>query len=103
MLKKSISIVVISILVLTLVFPILCIVKADTIKLVVSLGADLTKKQQDQILKFMEVERDEISIIETTIEEEAKYLKNTPAIKHIGNKTISSAQWKDWIKMKVYQ
>jgi uncharacterized protein YpuA (DUF1002 family) len=91
MLKKSISIVVISILVLTLVFPILCIVKADTIKLVVSLGADLTKKQQDQILKFMEVERDEISIIETTIEEEAKYLKNTPAIKHIGNKTISSA------------
>ena len=34
--KKSISIVVISILVLSLVFPILCIVKADTIKLVVS-------------------------------------------------------------------
>ena len=34
--------------------------------------------------------KDEISIIETTIEEEAKYLKNTPAIKH-RNKTISSA------------
>ena len=43
----------------------------------------------------------EISIIETTIEEEAKYLKNTPAIKHIGNKTISSALVERLDKMKI--
>ncbi len=91
MLKKIVSIVIISALVLTLVFPILSLVKADTIKLVVSLGADLTEAQQEKILAFMEVKREDVDIIETTIEEEAKYLKDTPAIKHIGNKTISSA------------
>lgn len=89
--KKIISILIIAALVLTLVFPILNIVRADTIQLVVSLGADLTKEQQDQILEYMDVEREDVSIIETTIQEEAHYLKDTPAIQHIGNKTISSA------------
>lgn len=89
--KKIISILIIAALVLTLVFPILNIVRADTIKLVVSLGADLTKEQQEQILDYMDVEREDVNIIETTIQEEAHYLKDTQAIEHIGNKTISSA------------
>ena len=89
--KKVISILIIVILAATFIFPILNMVRADTIQLVVSLGADLTKEQKNKILDYMGVDKDDVKIIETTIQEEAEYLKGTAAIKHIGNMTISSA------------
>src|SRR5690554_3029850 len=89
--KRIISIIIIATLLMTFIFPILSIVRADTINKVVSLGANLTQQQQDQILDYMDVNKDEVHLIKTTIQEEAEYLKDTPAIEHIGNKTMSSA------------
>lgn len=89
--KKVISILVIVALVAMFIFPILSVVRADTVELVVSLGADLTKEQKNDILDYMDVDKDNVKIIETTIQEEAEYLRDTAAINHIGNMTISSA------------
>ena len=74
-----------------LIMPIGNMVKADEIQPVVSLGADLTKEQEQQILKLMDIQSEDVHLIRVTIQEEAEYLKGTSAIDKIGNKTMSSA------------
>jgi uncharacterized protein YpuA (DUF1002 family) len=58
---------------------------------VVSLGADLTSKQQEQILDLFGVEADEVKIIHVTNQEERDYLEGLVSDKKIGTRAISSA------------
>lgn len=58
---------------------------------VVSFGADLTSKQQEQILKQFGVSEDEVDIIMVTIEDVKDHLSGVATDKQIGTKAISSA------------
>lgn len=89
--KKIVSVLIIAALLMTFIFPILSIVSADSIQAVVSLGADLTEEQQDQMLDFMNVTKEKVNLIEVTNQEEAEYLKDTAAADQIGSRAISSA------------
>lgn len=58
---------------------------------VVSLGADLTSKQQEEVLKQFGVSEDEVNIITVTIAEVKDHLSGIATDKQIGTKAISSA------------
>ncbi len=58
---------------------------------VVSLGADLSPKQQEEILEYFDVKRDEVRLIEVTNQEERDYLSGLISDKQIGTRAISSA------------
>ncbi|MGI5902526.1 MAG: DUF1002 domain-containing protein [Desulfitobacteriia bacterium] len=84
--KKSLSILLIITLLIT-VFPHLALAgKGD----VVSLGVDLTQEQRKEILKEFDVTEDEVNIIEVSIQDVKKYLENASS-KEIGTKAYSSA------------
>lgn len=89
--KKIVSVLIIVVLLMTFIFPILSIVSADSIQAIVSLGADLTQDQRNQMLDFMNVTKEEVDLIEVTNQEEAAYLKDTTAADKIGSRAISSA------------
>lgn len=91
MIKKVRSISLIAISLLLLIFPMINTVRADSIQAVVSLGADLTQEQREQMLNFMNVNKKEVNIIEVTNQEEANYLKDTAAADQVGSRAISSA------------
>ncbi len=91
MIKRMLSISLIAIFLLSLIFPMINIARADSIQAVVSLGADLTQEQREQMLDFMDVNKEEVNIIEVTNQEEADYLKDTAAADQIGSRAISSA------------
>lgn len=91
LMKKTVGIILIAVLLLSLAFPIINSTKADSIQAVVSLGADLTQEQREQMLNFMNVNPEEVNIIEVTNQEEANYLKDTAAANQIGSRAISSA------------
>jgi uncharacterized protein YpuA (DUF1002 family) len=57
---------------------------------VVSLGADLTQEQRQQMLNLFGVKEDEVTIIEITNQEERDYLEGLVSDKTIGTKAISS-------------
>lgn len=61
--------------------------KAD----VVSFGADLTSKQQGEILKEFGVSEDEVNIIKVTIQDVKDHLEGIATDKQIGTNAISSA------------
>lgn len=63
-------------------------VQADAFK-VVTLGADLSSKQKEDMLKYFGVNRQEANVIEVTNAEEAKYLSGVASAKEIGTKSIS--------------
>ncbi|WZL79657.1 DUF1002 domain-containing protein [Eubacteriales bacterium mix99] len=63
----------------------------DEGKTVVSLGANLSADQKEQILKLFGVKREEAEIIEVTNQEERSYLEGMVSDKKIGNRAISSA------------
>ncbi|MDW8800445.1 DUF1002 domain-containing protein [Clostridium sp. A1-XYC3] len=63
-------------------------VHADAFK-VVTLGADLSSKQKEDMLKYFGVNRQEASVLEVTNAEEAKYLAEVASAKEIGTKSIS--------------
>ncbi len=66
-------------------------VHADAFK-VVTLGADLSNEQKEQMLKYFGVTRKEANVIEVNKEEEDKYLAGGVATrKQIGTKSISCA------------
>jgi uncharacterized protein YpuA (DUF1002 family) len=58
---------------------------------VVSFGADLTQKQQEQMLRFFQVKEDDVMILTVTNKEERDYLKGLAPEKQIGTRAISSA------------
>lgn len=64
--------------------------KADAFK-VVTLGADLTKEQKEEMLKYFGVDRKEANVLEVTNEEEKKYLGDVASSKQLGTKAISSS------------
>ncbi|ADF99447.1 conserved hypothetical protein [Clostridium botulinum F str. 230613] len=65
-------------------------VYADAFK-VVTLGADLTNEQKEEMLKYFGVTRKEANVIEVNKEEEDKYLAGVATRKQIGTKSISCA------------
>lgn len=56
---------------------------------VVTLGADLTKDQKNQMLKYFNVNEKEANILEVTKAEEDKYLGDVATAKQIGTRSIS--------------
>jgi len=58
---------------------------------VVSLGADLTASQQEDMLREFGVSRDDVNIITVTIKDVEEHLKGVATKKQIGTKAISSA------------
>lgn len=56
---------------------------------IVTLGADLTDQQKEEMLQYFNVTEEDASIIEITIEEESKYLSGIASKSQIGNKSIS--------------
>ena len=82
------------ILIFTLVFPMTALADGEDSPqgdIVVSLGGDLTDKQQNQMLDLFGVERDEVKVLKVSIDEERKYLGGLIADDVIGKRTISSA------------
>lgn len=65
-------------------------VYADAFK-VVTLGADLTSKQKEEMLKYFNVSKQEANVLEVNIAEETKYLSGLASAKEIGTKSISSS------------
>ncbi|NFI06678.1 DUF1002 domain-containing protein [Clostridium botulinum] len=65
-------------------------VYADAFK-VVTLGANLTNEQKEEMLKYFGVTRKEANVIEVNKEEEDKYLAGVATRKQIGTKSISCA------------
>lgn len=65
-------------------------VYADAFK-VVTLGADLTNQQKEDMLKYFGVTRKDANVLEVTKQEEDKYLKGVASQKQIGTKSISCA------------
>lgn len=61
---------------------------ADAYK-VVTLGADLTKQQKEDMLKYFGVTKEEANILEVNRDEEIKYLSGVASEKQIGTKSIS--------------
>ncbi|MEF9934476.1 MAG: DUF1002 domain-containing protein [Clostridium sp.] len=61
---------------------------ADSFK-VVTLGADLSNEQKQQMLKHFGVTKKDANILEVTKKEEDKYLKDIATAKQIGTKSIS--------------
>lgn len=58
---------------------------------VVSLGADLSEKQQQEMLELFGVKEDEVRILKVTNQEERDYLKGLAPESKIGTRAISSA------------
>ncbi|KEI80993.1 DUF1002 domain-containing protein [Clostridium botulinum] len=65
-------------------------VYADAFK-VVTLGADLTNEQKEEMLKYFGVTRKEANVMQVNKEEEDKYLAGVATRKQIGTKSISCA------------
>ncbi len=61
---------------------------ADSFK-VVTLGADLTKEQKSEMLKYFNVGEKDANILEVNKSEEEKYLANIASASQIGTKSIS--------------
>jgi len=59
-------------------------------KEIVSLGADLTPKQQEEMMEYFGVNPNTTKVIKVTNEEERKYLKGLVPDKQIGSRAISS-------------
>ncbi|MGV8981573.1 DUF1002 domain-containing protein [Clostridium sp.] len=63
-------------------------VYADSYKSV-TIGADLTNQQKDDMLKYFDVDRNSASVVEVTSNEEKQYLGDTVSKEQLGNKSIS--------------
>ncbi|MGL4109072.1 DUF1002 domain-containing protein [Clostridium sp. LP20] len=63
---------------------------ADSFK-VVTLGANLTDPQKNEMLKYFGVTKNDANILEITSEEEYKYLGKVANASQLGNKSISSS------------
>lgn len=63
-------------------------VYADAFK-IVTLGADLTNQQKEDMLKYFGVTKEEANVLEVNRDEEVKYLGNVASEKQIGTKSIS--------------
>lgn len=63
---------------------------ADSFK-VVTLGADLSQSQKDEMLKYFNVTKNDANILEITSKEEYDALGNVASASQLGNKSISSS------------
>ncbi|BDR67311.1 DUF1002 domain-containing protein [Clostridium tetani] len=87
--KKSISKVLVLFLALSIVFAAPGKkVYADAYK-VVTIGADLTQSQKEDMLKYFKVNKKEVNLLEVTKKEEDKYLNGIATQKEIGTRSIS--------------
>jgi len=85
--KKGIAVLIILTLLVTIMSPAAFAGKAD----VVSLGADLSKAQQEEMLREFGVSPDDVNIIEVTIQDVTEHLSGIATRDQIGNHAISSA------------
>jgi len=65
--------------------------KADQVKKVVSLGANLSEQQKNEMLALFGVNKDDVQILEVTNDEERSYLEGLVSDEKIGTRAISSA------------
>lgn len=63
---------------------------ADSFKSV-TLGADLSQSQKDEMLKYFNISKNEANILEITSKEEYEALGNVASASQLGNKSISSS------------
>lgn len=63
-------------------------VHADAYK-VITLGADLTEQQKEEMIKYFNVNKNEVNVLEVNRDEEVKYLGGVASEKEIGTKSIS--------------
>ncbi len=66
------------------------VVLADS-ETVVTIGADLTDEQKEKMYSYFGVDKNKVSIIEVTNEEERKYLEGVATEAQIGRRTLSCA------------
>ncbi|MGI6554005.1 MAG: DUF1002 domain-containing protein [Bacillota bacterium] len=85
--KKGIAVLIILTLLVTIMPPAAFAGKAD----VVSLGADLSKAQQEEMLREFGVSPDDVNIIEVTIQDVTEHLSGIATRDQIGTHAISSA------------
>lgn len=78
--------------VLTLVIPTTVLADAVPGDTVVTLGADLSKEQRQQMLDEMNVDADSVQVLEVTNQEEHQYLGEYMSKSQIGTRAISSAK-----------
>ncbi|WP_074011034.1 DUF1002 domain-containing protein [Numidum massiliense] len=76
----------------TFLLPSVALADAVVGETVVTLGANLTPEQRQQILKEMGVSENEVQVLEVTNAEEHKYLGNYMSKAMIGTRAISSAK-----------
>lgn len=90
--KSIISKIILSLLsisIITTSFP-STIAHADSFK-VVTLGADLSQSQKDEMLKYFNVTTNDANVLEITSEEEYDALGSVASASQLGNKSISSS------------
>jgi uncharacterized protein YpuA (DUF1002 family) len=63
-------------------------VSADAFK-VVTLGADLTNEQKEEMLKYFGIKKEEANVLEVNRQEEEKYLGDVASKKQLGTRSIS--------------
>ena len=61
---------------------------ADSFKSV-TLGADLSKEQKEEMLKYFNVTKNDANVLEVTSQEEYKYLGKVASASQLGNRSIS--------------
>ena len=93
MLKKSFVFLLVMMFVLTAaISPIVAKADATPGDVIVTLGADLTQQQKDDILNEMGVDPNSVQVIEVTNQEEHKYLDDYMPKAQIGTRAISSSK-----------
>ena len=85
--RKGMAVLIILTLLVTIMSPAAFAGKAD----VVSLGADLSKAQQDEMLREFGVSPGDVNIIEVTIQDVTEHLRGIATRDQIGTHAISSA------------
>jgi uncharacterized protein YpuA (DUF1002 family) len=91
MVKRTYRLFILSLILILGISPMMNTVLGDQMQVVVTLGADLTQDQRNQMLDYMNVNEEDVNLIEVTNKEEAEYLKDTSAADKIGTRAISSA------------
>ena len=88
--KRLLGLIMISCLLFSM--PIMALADAAEGDVLVTLGADLTPKQKEDLLNDMKVDQETAQIVEVTNEEEHQYLGSYMPKAAIGTKAISSAK-----------
>lgn len=85
---KKVLVFVLSLVMLLTMSPMVVLADSET---VVTIGADLTDEQKDKMFTYFGVDKNKVSVIEVTNDEERKYLEGVATEAQIGRRTLSCA------------